>query len=425
MYIFKMLKGNEVIYVGRASCMKSRLKAIKDGENREAFKNMDKIVYGEIENEEEAKKYKDLLRNYYNPLYNFDNAKKELCTENFSDTLKYEVYSEEAYEKIYLRKLEKIRKSAFNKKQKVRYTQMKKEKSQRREFVKEKIKKIRIDENLSDDMGVFPLFYHSYYRRSQNKEKMLEALKNIFIIVSKGYSLKGIIAIKNIYIQLYEENTKTKITQENIDNIAKEYGDFSLYDVKNHKCSNEECNKGILFRSPCFFISSLNYEKYAEKLGFKLYIEDDYLNKLVIGDIEYSGKFCKKCLPIIRESELKYLEEEKVNTEKRKLYMEHGIGLSHDSKEYWETLILELDSEQKEGVKQNLECIIQNIKTDKKSAESSIEILYNLGFAKQIPDWVEKRKYVKGIIYIGNYYYEQSFIDAFNGLKNVKANEWY
>ena len=117
--------------------------------------------------------------------------------------------------------------------------------------------------------------------------------------------------------------------------------------------------------------------------------------------------------------------EEDEHNEKRELYMEYGIGLTHNSKEFWETSILELDSELKEALRHNLENIYLKRKSDKESAEISIEIIYNLRFAQQIPEWIKKKRPVKGIFYVGNYYFERTLVEAFNGLKNVKANEWY
>lgn len=408
MYIFKMLKNDEVVYVGRAKCLKPRFKVIKKTESPEAFRNADKIVYGEIANEEEAIKYKDLLLNYYTPKYNSENNRKKLCTKNFKDNLKYIEYIEDEYEEMQRSKLERIKKEE-------RLKKIKAERIKNREFVKEKIRQIHEDKRIRFDRKVIPLYYKCY-PRIQFKEK---TLNSIYIITPEGYPLRGIIAIKKLYFQIYVENIKTEITNEAINEIVQKYGDFYLYDTETNVCSY--CNEGTFFKSPCFFIKSINTSYFHQKLGFDLYEESKHFVKLEIEKNSYKTKYCHDCAPILK----KQLMEEDEHNEKRELYMEYGIGLTHNSKEFWETSILELDSELKEALRHNLENIYLKRKSDKESAEISIEIIYNLGFAQQIPEWVKKKRPVKGIFYVGNYYFERTLVEAFNGLKNVKANEWY
>jgi len=87
-------------------------------------------------------------------------------------------------------------------------------------------------------------------------------------------------------------------------------------------------------------------------------------------------------------------------------------------------MILGLDEELKEAVGNHLTNIYINLKNNPSRAEHSIKVLYDLGFAKQIPKKIkDKRPYVPGIYYVGDYYYEKTLSQEFKELKSIETSE--
>lgn len=409
MYIYKVLKNNEVIYIGTTEEMEFSRKnyVLKE----KWWIEKDKILYTEISGAYSANLYKKLLRTLYG-LDKDDKASSRFIAHKgfITDNLEYKVFFDS--------------KKVINNEKKDEMILLEERKNRREKILKKKKKIMKSIQEASsyletdDSFRMVPLHAGNYPK--SDKRNSIHALMNTFIVVPKDYSLKGLREITRLYLKISEERSNTLICQKDIDNLIEKYGEFSLFKMS----LSTRYTWPPIFTSPAFFIRSLNHEEYEEKLGFKRYYTQAHYDYEVVKMRIYSSKLFQNSSLAGKAAELEYEMEER-DREKRELYMEFGIGLSHDSQGDWENIILGLDSEIKEVVRQNLECIKLNIKGNKKRAESSIEILYNLGFVKQIPDWVEKRRDIKGIIYVGNYYCEQTFIDAFNGLKNVKANEWY
>lgn len=402
MYIYKVLKNNEVTFIGTTEEMEFTRKVYVLKEKWWIEK--DKIVYAEVENVYSANLYKKLLRTLYG--LDEDNSPKFVASEGFiTDNLDYKVFFDS-------KEISVISNDESNRIKLLEENQKRKEKliTKKNKMI-DNIKRAYYHPEITKSFRMIPL-HSGYYPKSNKKHSIYELMK-ILIVVPKSYSLKGLREIKRLYLRISEERVNTLICQKDIDNLIEKFGEFSLLKINGDECENSKCTYSPLFTSPAFFIKSLNYKEYEEKLGFEKYSKDNYFYT-----IDYQI-YCPHCAPEIVEK----IKQRRINKQKEVIRKNsHGIELQ--DKEFWRAMILELDDELKEAVGNHLTNIYINLKSNPNRAEHSIKVLYELGFAKQIPKRIkDKRPYIPGIYYVGDYYYEKTLSQEFKELKNIETNE--
>lgn len=403
MYIYKVLKNNEVTFIGTTEEMEFTRKVYVLKEKW--WNEKDKIVYAEVENVYSANMYKKLLRT----LYGLDIDKptnKFVAPEGFiTDNLDYKIFFDS-------KEISVISDEESNLIKLLEESQKRKEKLiTKKNKMMDNIKRAYYHPEITKSFRMIPL-HSGYYPKSNKKHSIYELMK-ILIVVPKDYSLKGLREIKRLYLKISEERVNTLICQKDIDSLIEKFGEFSLLKINGDECENSKCTYSPLFTSPAFFIKSLNYKEYEEKLGFEKYSKDNYFQT-----IDYQI-YCPHCAPEIVEK----IKQRRINKQKEVIRKNnHGIELQ--DRNFWRTMILELDDELKQALGNHLTNIYINLKSNLKKAEHSIKVLYDLGFAKQIPKKIkDKGTYISGICPVGDYYYEITLSEEFKKLKNIETNK--
>jgi len=402
LYIYKVLKNNEVTHIGTADEMEFTRKVHVFKEKW--WNEKDKIVYAEVGNVYSANLYKKLLRTLYG--LDEDNSPKFEVPEGFiTDNLDYTVFFDS-------KEIREVSDEESNRIKLLEENQKRKEKLViKKNKMLDNIERAYYHPEITKSFRMVPLHF-GYYPKSNKKHSIYELMK-ILIVVPKNYSLKGLREIKRLYLRISEERVNTLICQKDIDSLIEKYGEFNLLRINGDECGNSKCTYSPLFTSPAFFIKSLNYKEYEEKLGFENYSKNNYFYT-----IDYQI-YCQHCAPEIVDK----IKQKRINKQKEVIRKNsHGIELQ--DKEFWRAMILGLDEELKEAVGNHLTNIYINLKNNPSRAEHSIKVLYDLGFAKQIPKKIkDKRPYVPGIYYVGDYYYEKTLSQEFKELKSIETSE--
>ncbi len=397
MFLYKVLKNNEVTFIGTAEVMDFSKKNYVL--NEKWWNEKDKILYAEVGAVYSANIYKKLLRT----LYGLDTDDKPSNRFNIHqgfivDNLDYKVFFDSELE----RKKTKDETIEENQKRKERLLN-------KRKKLNINIKKAYLHPQIDENYRIVPLHF-GHYPKSDKISSIYE-LRRILIVVPKDYSLKGLREIKRLYLKISEEKTNTLICQNDIDNLMKKYGKFHLLRTTGDECKNSKCSYSPLFTSPAFFMASLNHKKYEDTLGFKSYDKRGYFYT-----INYE-LYCPLCEPEVTAA----IKRVELNRKKAVIKRNNG-GIEVHDREYWRAKILELDNELKQAVGIHLSNVYRNFKTNPQKALPSIKILYDLGFVKKVPNrLIDKSPSISGIFYVGDYYYERTLSEEFKNLKDIQS----
>jgi len=402
LFLFKVLKNEKVIHIGIREEMNLPTDSMK---NLKWWKEKDKLVYTLIGCDYTANFYKKVFNSLYKLESTEYNAKEiKIHDGSIIDNFKYKVFYDA---KDYAHLDESLKAKREENIKRIEMLEKKKKK------ILKFIETASLNPKINKDMRLIPL--HSNFYPKSNKSTIIAELRKFLIVVPKEYSLKGIREIKRLYLKITEEKYMTTIRQQDIDDLVKQYGNFDLVKIKGDECERQNCHYSPLFKTPAFYINSFNKEASKEIFGFELYSRENYFSRI------YHRLYCHECTPdVIRAYEKAEMEE------KKRIIRKNNHGIEMHDKEFWKIMILELDYELKEAVGAHLSNIYINLKNNLPSAIQSIKILYDLGFAQKIPYYLKKdKKFIPGIYYVGDYYYERTLSEEFKRLKDFKADEWY
>lgn len=401
MYIFKVIENNEITFVGTAEKMDFSKNSYIS--NQQWWKEKDKVLYTEIDGSYSANFYKKILRALYG-LDKDDKASTKLIIHEGSviDNLDYKVFFDSELEDEIPKNARELAEENRKRKEKIQNNKKK---------INEYIRRTRLHPQLDEDLRFVPL--HSGYYPKTAKINYIHELMKILIVIPKDYSLKGLREIKRLYLKIIEEKTNTLISQKDIDKLIDEYGEFWLLKTNGDHCDRAGCSYSPLFTSPAYFIKRLNYKEYEEKFGFELYDQNEYFYK-----IGYR-LYCSDCGPKVKES-IKQAEIDR----KKEVIRRSSHGIEIRDREFWRDMILELDDELRQTVGVHLSNIYRNSKDNLWKAEQSIKVLYDLKFARKIPNRIiDKRPFILGIFYVGDYYYEINLSKEFKRIKNLEVSD--
>lgn len=396
MFLYKVLKNNEVTFVGTTEVMNFSEKS--SVYNQQWWKEKDKILYTEIEGKYTANFYKKILKCLYKlETTEYQANQLNIHEGSLVDNFNYTVFFDSKLEI----------KATKNEREKAEENQKRKERLlNKRKKLDINIEKAYLHPQIDENWRFIPLHF-GHYPKSEKISSIYE-LRRILIVVPKNYSLKGLREIKRLYLKIIEEKTNTLVCQADIDSLIQKYGEFYLLRTTGDECKNLGCSYSPLFTSPAFFMASLNHKKFEDKLGFKLYATKRYFHT-----INYQ-LYCPYCEPEIT-SAIKKVELNR----KKAVIRRNNNDIEVRDREFWRAMILELDNELKQSVGLHLSNVYINFKNPAK-AQHSIKVLYDLGFAKKIPDRITNKKLqIPGICCVGDYYYETTLSQEFKRLKDT------